>query len=736
MGPGGGGGDWFRKREDAMQKLKEPKPKNIKEVPHYLKKVVGGFFYRLFYIFKLVWETRPWILFVMLFMALFNGVMPVLGAYIGAELLNSLASAYNAAVSGAESQFSNVMFLLILNFGYIFLNSFVHSINNILSRIYGELVVKHIKTKIMTKSKDIDLASFDLPEFYAKLENASNEAGNRPIHIMNSTFSLVSTIISMVSFIAILAAVSPWAPVIVILMAVPSAILNFVYRNKNFKYVRGRSKDRRQMNYYSGLLTNKDMVKEIRIFGLGNLFIERFNETFKNYFAGLRKIFIAEGFWNIGITIFTSTIRCGLFLYIAKGVCDGVMKLGDYSLYTGALNSIANGVTTFINTTATIYEGTLFIDNMIEFMAEEKTIRPITDKPLVPKHRQGHTIKFENVSFRYPGTERDVIKNLNLTLEPGESVVLVGLNGAGKTTLIKLLTRLYDPTEGRILLDGEDIRKYDVDELYKLFGIIFQDFGKYAVTVKENIIFGELNKEVEEENIVNAAVQSNSSDFINNLEFKYDTPLMRIFEDNGIELSIGQWQKLSVARAFYSDSDILILDEPTASLDAMAEQEIYDQFDKLRKDKTTIFVSHRLSSATVASKIVVLEYGEMIELGNHRELMAKKGRYYDLFTTQASRYLSTLEDGELDLSHMNTGDEDNSHNDDNNMHHHHHGDRPHHGERPPFPPNGRPPFGHGGGPHRIDHHSLPGEGKHHMNRGEQMRADEKSESNSADNLHE
>ena len=236
--------------------------------------------------------------------------------------------------------------------------------------------------------------------------------------------------------------------------------------------------------------------------------------------------------------------------------------------------------------------------------------------------------------------ENKVLNDLNFTIRPGETLVLVGLNGAGKTTLIKLLTRLYDPTEGRILLDGKDLRSYDPKELYQIFGIIFQDFGKYAETAKENIRFGDVHREIDEERIVASARQSAADEYIRKLSSGYDTPLMRIFEQDGIELSGGQWQKLAVARAFYSDSDILILDEPTAALDPIAEQEIFRQFDTLRRDKTTVFVSHRLSSATVASKILVLEYGRILEEGDHEELMERKGRYYELFTTQAERYIA------------------------------------------------------------------------------------------------
>ena len=233
-----------------------------------------------------------------------------------------------------------------------------------------------------------------------------------------------------------------------------------------------------------------------------------------------------------------------------------------------------------------------------------------------------------------------MIKNVNLTIEAGETVVLVGLNGAGKTTLLKLLTRLYDPTEGYILLDGKDLRSYDVQELYSTFGIIFQDFGKYALTVEENIRLGDIHREAPMEEVEEAARQSAADEYVRKLAEGYQTPLMRIFEKNGTELSIGQWQKLAIARAFYGDSDILILDEPTASLDPMAEQEIFNQFDRLRENKTTIFVSHRLSSATSADQIVVLEDGMVVETGSHEALMAQGGKYCTLFSTQAKRYLS------------------------------------------------------------------------------------------------
>lgn len=630
-----------------FQYAKVTPPKNIADVPRYLGELLGGFFTRMGYIFKLVWKTGPWILFAMLFFAVFQGVMPVVGSKISEAVLNELQSQYGLFDGDFAGFFgTSVFFLLVFMFTYNILTSIVNTLKNTVTRIAGELVVRTVKLEIMNKAKELDLCSFDLPAFYEKLENANREAGMRPIQILSSTFSMVSNVITLISFVVILAAELWWAALVMVAVSVPSAIINFYYRRKHFQYMRRRSKDRRQMNYYSDLMVNKDMVKEIRMFDLSDTFIGRYRETFNRYFAGIRALILRENVWHVIITVISSVVNCAFFAWFAYRVVTGGYQIGTYSLYTGALGQIAGQVGALIGVSATIYEGTLFIDNLTSFLKEEPTVVPVLPEerkeegPLKVKHGQAHTIEFRHVSFIYPGTERKVLDDVNLVIRPGETLVLVGLNGAGKTTLLKLLTRLYDPTEGVILLDGEDIRAYDVKDLYSMYGIIFQDFGKYAVSVTENIRFGDIRKEMKEEDIRKAAEEADATDYIGHLPNGFDTPLMRIFEENGIELSIGQWQKLAIARAFYSDSDVLILDEPTASLDPMAEQEIFNQFDRLRADKTTIFVSHRLSSATVASKIAVLEYGKLIEEGDHRTLMAKRGRYYELFSTQAKRYVT------------------------------------------------------------------------------------------------
>ena len=631
-----------------------PKPKSFKEVFPYVFKVVKGFFSRYFFIFRLVWEASPFILVIMSLVTVINGVFPVVGAKISAELITAVGDAINnrgelaAAFEGlnifqsALAIFSEtkIGFFILFELLYLVISSIVSNAYNAFINISSEKVANHIKVKIISKAKTIDVSQFDLPEFYEKFENASREASFRPIQILSSTFSMISNIISMISFILVLVTLNPIAPLIIFVISLPAAIIKFVYGRKNFLYMRRRSKDRRQMEYFSQIMTNKDIVKEVRLFNLSDTFIGKFKSIFKKYFKGLKSLILRENMWHIIIAVGTAVVNAALFLYVGiKAVNDADFKIGDYSYYASALNSIISCVGAIVASTATVYQGTLFIDNVIEFNKLEPKIVPTVSPALDVERHIAHEIEFKNVSFAYPGTDKLVLKNISFKLNAGSTSVLVGLNGAGKTTIIKLLTRLYDPTDGVILLDGEDLRKYDTTQLYSIFGTIFQDFGKYAVSVEENIYYGDIEKGLNEQDIVSAATKSGADDYINRMPDGYKTKLIRFFDEDATDLSIGQWQKLSVARAFYSDSDILILDEPTASLDAIAEQQIFKQFEELTENKTSIFVSHRLSSATTADNIIVLEYGEVIEQGNHKELMQKQGKYYELFTTQAKRYI-------------------------------------------------------------------------------------------------
>ena len=612
---------------------------------HGIARRVKGFFTRLFYIISIVWKTNPALLFAMTVICVANGVLPVAGAYISRDLLNEISHQMGiTAESGSGAAvMQGILFIVVVRGVYMLINRLFTRIGSGVNNVAGELVVNQIKLMILDKAGTLDMQSFDSPEFYERLENANREASQRPVNILNATFTVASSLISAASFITVLFTLGAFVPFVIIAASIPGAVVNYIYRNKSFGYMRRRSRERRRMNYYSSLVVNKDMAKEIRILGLADTMKNRYKAEFKKYYRGLKKLIIEENFWQIMSGLISIAANCALLYYTARSVVTGQFTIGDYSLFSGALTSISSFVSTIVSSTATIYEGTLFIDNMILFMGEKRTVVPSLPEPRIPKRGVSHTVEFRNVSFRYPGTDRDVIRNVDLTLRSGESTVIVGLNGAGKSTLIKLLTRLYDPTEGEILLDGHDIREYDTEALYDMYGIIFQDFGRYAETVGENISFGDIKREGDPDEIAEAAEHGGAADFIGKLPGGYSTPLTRMFEDGGTELSGGQWQKISISRAFYKKSDILIMDEPTAALDPIAEKEVFDRFEELSEGKISVFVSHRLSGAVKAYRILVLENGRIAEMGSHRELMEKRGKYYLLFTTQASRYTSGSE---------------------------------------------------------------------------------------------
>ncbi len=603
----------------------EPLPKKIRSAAGHL-----------LFIVRLVWDANPALLCGMVALSVLDGVFPLAQAFIAGNLINILVE-----IAGTHSveNLGRIVFLLVLQLAYMILSRVTSRLSGTMTHLAGLLVTGHIKTVLAKKAKEVDLANFDLPSFYEKLENARAEASSRPVSIINAMLSFCSKLISTVSFTVLLGAVSPLIPLGIVILSLPSAVINFKYKKISYKYIKAHTNERRRMNYCANILTNKDQVKEVKLLRLHDIFIDRYKTLFKAYYTGIKKIFLREDLLHILVHIASTLVNCAFFLFIAYKVCFDNMPVGDYTIYTGALTSILSGIAALVNNSSTIYEGTLFIDNMIDYLKVEPTVVPSVDPPRKPENGIPHTIEFCNVSFAYPGTEPRVIDRVSFKLEGGKSYVLVGLNGAGKTTLIKLMTRLYDPTEGEILLDGVNIKEYDVGELYDLFGIVFQDFAKYAVSLRENITFGDATRPVDEARLEYAAKQSCADEFIERLPRGYDTPLMRFFEDDAVDLSIGQWQKVSIARAFYKDAEILILDEPTASLDPMAEAEIFRQFDTLRAGKTTVFVSHRLSSATDADDIIVMQRGRIIEEGDHKTLMEKGGAYYKLFTLQAEKYL-------------------------------------------------------------------------------------------------
>ena len=386
----------------------------------WVKEIIFSFLFRLSYTFRLVWEAKPSLLIIMLCMSALNGITPVIGSLIGANLLNKLALAY----SGEILIFSAIVILILWQCSFYFLNTVISRIFGTTISNSGDIVSNYIKIKLLEKAKTIDLARYDQPDFYGRLENAAREASTRPVQVIRATFSIVSSIISIVSFVAILLAVYPFAPLVMVATSIPTAVISYRFRKKNVNYMVEHSKERRKMEYYSGLLTNKDMVKEVRIYRLEPTFTQKYQTVFERYYCGIKALRWKECIWSLLASIPTLLLSGAFSVWFAYGVYLRRFPIGNFSLYSGAVSSISSGVSSLIATTASIYEGTLFIDNLIAFFQEKPRI-VCQVSPAVPVQRGGHTIEFDHVSFCYPGKEKEVLLLRQLNIHKTISVQIV-----------------------------------------------------------------------------------------------------------------------------------------------------------------------------------------------------------------------------------------------------------------------------------------------------------------------
>jgi ATP-binding cassette subfamily B protein len=593
---------------------------------------------KVLYVYSLIWETNKWIMLAFAGIVLFTGLQPVASVWLGKKVIGILAESMSG---GFKEEAARLLILYsCLYFGLTLATRLANTFNSALSRLMGDVLARNIKIKIMKKAGEIDMACFDDAEFYSKMENANNEAGNRPISIMNSSYQLISSIISIISFVTVVATYNRLFAALLLISSIPVGYISMYIRGRNYRLHVRQSVERRKMSYYSSLVTNRYTVMEVKLYDMCDLLIEKYKEAFESAYKqtkALQKLIIR---WTCFGSLCSLVTLAWVYIDMGISTLKGIISLENFSFFTGAATNIERSVVNITSTVSGIYEGSLFIDNLKEFLEQEITIKPAVEPPKRVKINQKHRIEFQNVSFSYPGTDKKVLDDLSFVIEEGQTVALVGHNGAGKTTLLKLLLRLYDPTEGKILLDGTDIREYDPYDLYKLYSVVFQDFGKLAFSIRENIALGNLDNINDLLAIKNAAKSSNADEFIEKLENGYDTELTRQFDRNGLELSVGQWQKIAVARAFFRNGEILIFDEPSASMDAEAEYNLFKQLEEMKEEKTAIFVSHRLSSATISQKVLFLENGKLVEMGTHEQLMENGGPYSRLFTMQAKRYIA------------------------------------------------------------------------------------------------
>jgi ATP-binding cassette subfamily B protein len=502
-----------------------------------------------------------------------------------------------------------------------------------------ERVSTKVQLLILEKANTLDLEFFENPEFYDKLRTAAEEANYKPVSMISQTFDLGRTIITLCSMLFLLLQLAWWLALVAVIVPIPSFIASTRYGWMGYQRMRRQSPERRQMYYFNRVISVDDFCKEVKLFNLGDFFIGRYRALAEKFYEENKGILIRRYLAGFFWTALTVAANSGIYLYVALQAVARRITLGGLTLYTQSAIQTGQSFQGVLDGISSMYENNLFVNTLFEFLEyQPKIVSPENPHPVEPAAgTKGLDIEFRNVSFTYPDKEEPALKNASFTIRAGEAIALVGRNGAGKTTLVKLLTRLYDPDEGEILIGGRNIKDYDLKELREQVGVIFQDYVNYYMSARENIGVGRIAEVENTELVKSAARKSGANAVIERLDDGYETMLGRWFNE-GAQLSGGEWQKVALARAFMRDARILILDEPTSSLDAQAEYEVFSHFRALTEGKTAIFISHRFSTVRLADRIFVIENGTIIENGSHKQLMELDGRYAELFNLQAEAY--------------------------------------------------------------------------------------------------
>lgn len=585
--------------------------------------------------FKLVWEASKTHALVSFGMIPFIALMPAAQSWVGKMIVDQILAAIN---SGADLNLGRSMVLpyVIAEFALLLLGTLLNSLQGLSNNVLRSMLSRHVNTLIIDKSINLDLQYYEDPVFYDSMQNARMRSDSSALAIVTSISQVAQQLITLVSLVILLVGFSPWLAVLVILAAIPNFLSNSRFAEMSFRALTRRAPEARLLRYIETLLTSNESIKEVKLFGLGEALKARYLNLSTQFMEEDRIIARKNTFASLAWGMLSNLAYYGSYIWVIIRTIAQEVTLGDMTMFLSVFRQSQQAVQQLLRNFSSLYENNLYLDNLVEFLKVEPALVSVKNGIIAPIPIE-KGIRFENVSFRYPGSEKMVLQNINLFINAGESIALVGLNGAGKTTLIKLLTRLYDPTEGRITIDGIDLREIDLKSLHQRFGVIFQDFVRYQFSVRENIGFGQIEDLDNQSRIDMAADRGGADEVIAELPDGYDTVLGRRW-NRGHELSGGQWQKIALSRAFMRKAEVLILDEPTSALDAEAEYQIFLRFRELMEGRIAVLISHRFSTVRMADRIVVLSEGRIVELGSHLELMGHNQAYAHLFNLQAEGY--------------------------------------------------------------------------------------------------
>jgi len=587
--------------------------------------------------FALVKESSRAFAAGMIALLLGQAALPAAMAWVGKLIVDAVVA---AARSGDPAQRWHVLRLVALEAGLMAVSTAMSRGQALLRDLMRASLGNHVNTLILEKAATLELRHFEDAGFYDKMQNARREASIRPLSMALETASLLQQLLILASYAALLVRLSPWSVLLIVVASVPSFIAEARFSGESFRLNTWRAPEGRRQNYLEWILTRDSHVKEVKLFDLAPLVLRRYKALFEKFYAEDRALALRKGAAGIALGLLSLAAFYGAYAFMAVRAALGAITLGDLTLYLSVFRQGQSSIQSALASIGSLYEDGLFMSNLFDYLdigtgGEQPRRLP----PLSPAPARSQEIEFRDVSFRYPGSEKWVLRGVSLRLAAGEKMALVGENGAGKSTLIKLLMRLYDPSEGAILYGGVDLRDMDARDLRDRIGVLFQDFVRYQWTARENVGIGWVPALDDRPRIERAVDEGGARQVIEQLPQKIDTMLGGWFEE-GQELSGGQWQKIALARAFMRHSEVLVLDEPTAALDAEAEHELFVRLQQLAADRTAIVISHRFSTVRRADRIAVLQEGRVEELGTHEELLARGGRYAHLFKLQASGYVS------------------------------------------------------------------------------------------------